>query len=412
MENNINTNEINETTTNVLEAIENAVDGMEELEATTDNVYSREHEKLSIRSLLKRWKEKRLQIPLCQRLYVWNESQRLGLMRTIKKNTSMGLIQLDKDSDTGVCYLMDGLQRLTSLMILSNDKENLTEDERKLVLDYKILVEYTNDMLIPDIQEHFISINSGVAVAAVVKDRAKMSASLNELLLSISGSDFFRAIEFGATSRKGHHNDLIAMNAMLASAKIDQPELRSRKLCPVLTTYEDDVLSNAEGAKAIVDRIARIYNNENLIKGEKSPETRSLNANFLSALSYVIAYHPEFSDDNYVQTINYIFAKGKTVKEYSNKGTEQASCKKRYETIVQIIQNPVAKTFDKDEYNEFITEHKGGVVRDTSNKYTVDFSEFNDDDIKGLYMSHRDGKASVWNTIVKRQYEALEESAS
>lgn len=405
MENNVNTN-------NVMEALENAVDGMEELEPITNNIYTRDHEKLSVRSLLKRWKENKLQIPLCQRLYVWNDKQRIGLMKTVRKNESMGLIELAKDNETGVSYLMDGLQRLTSLMILSNDKENLTEDERKLVLDFKILVEYTHDMSIPDIQDYFVTINSGVAVAAVVKDRAKLSDSLSELLLSISGCEFFRNAEFGATSKKGHHNEIIAMATLLASAKIEQSELRSRALCPILTTFEDDVLSNRENAKSIIERIARIYANENLIKGEKTPETRSLNANFLSALAYVIADHPEFSDDNYVQTINYIFGKGKTVKEYSNKGTDQASCKKRYNTIIAIIQNPVVKAFDKDDYTEFVNEHKGNVIKDTSNEYIVDFSEFNNDDIKGLYIAHRDGKASVWNAIVKRQYESLEESAS
>lgn len=61
-------------------ALQDAVEGLDELEENTVITKCKwEPQKMTVRILLKRYKDKKLVIPLCQRLYVWNEAMRQSL---------------------------------------------------------------------------------------------------------------------------------------------------------------------------------------------------------------------------------------------------------------------------------------------------------------------------------------------
>ena len=113
--------------TDVLEVLEAAADGLDEEDQPKDEKgrwYEWNIESYTVRSLLKRLKEERLKFPLCQRLYVWGVAQREKLLSSVMCNRSCGVIQISEMD--GVWYLVDGLQRITSLMYLSTDYDNKT----------------------------------------------------------------------------------------------------------------------------------------------------------------------------------------------------------------------------------------------------------------------------------------------
>lgn len=399
---------MNEQTT-VLEVIEQAANELDENNSVelSKRYHERSTETTSVRAILKRMKEGRIQLPLCQRLYVWDAKRRECLFDTIERNWSCGTVILAESETDGVQYLTDGLQRLTSCIYLSVDQDRfgLTVEQKKAVLDYNITLSIVKGMTDQEIKMYFDRLNSGVALAAVVKERSKLSDELNNAILSISSNEFFRESKTTAIFTKAHHHELIAMNLLLAAAGVPQGENKAKALCSKLSENSESVLENAEEAQKILQKIISVYSglDEDVIK-------RSLNANFISSLVYVL-HSKDHSGNQVKDLINHIFEGKRAISDYtattSNGAADEKKCKARYDLLVALLENPPMKNFDETDYK---TWQKGleGVLKTSKGDIVVDIKEVPESDLKGVYVALRDGKRSVANSIITRTYERLD----
>ena len=248
-----------------------------------------------------------------------------------------GSIELaTREGNDEIQYLCDGLQRLTSLLLLSNSKE-LTEEQRKIVLDYQLTSECVYGLNDDEMALWFLRLNSGITVAAAIKERAKLPESIRNEVIKLSGSEFFRNIadKANATFSKNSHSDIITYNALLAAAEIDIGDNKAKTLCSRLTEHEADITDNTAKAEQIIKKVEQIYSSlsDDQIK-------RSMNANFISVLVYVIQKN-NFTNEQYNDMINNIFENNRAIKEYSettrNGAGDADKLKKRYDVIVNIL---------------------------------------------------------------------------
>lgn len=391
----------------ITQALEAAADGLDENEVSTKSKFHDwSTENVTVRTLIKRYQEGKFKLPLCQRLYVWNEEKRLSLYYSIRQNLPCGTIIIT-DVDN-IQYLLDGLQRTTSLILLSNDKEHFTSEERKMVLDYKVTLTIVHDMSALGMKDYFSALNSGMALATSVKERSKLSEDLNDAILKISANEFFRTVPTSAAFNKAHHHELIAMNTLLAISGCDIGENKAKSLCSRLTAISDAVLTNIGNASSVIERVKTIYGG--LTEGVAK---RSMNANFIGILVYVMVKNQQFSNDNIAGLINYIFAAPRAVKEYSvttsNGAGDANKCKARYEVLINLLNSPVTKPFDEAEYKAFRKGQRDKMLKDTTKAYDVAFEEFDEAEQKALYTAQRDGKSVLWNTLVEKKYKQLEQ---
>ena len=393
---------------NVLQVIEQAAEEMDETdESLPEKWFEWSIDTTTVRTLLKKQKEDKLQLPLCQRLYVWNAEQRARLLESVSMNRPCGVLEIAEVD--GVQYLVDGLQRLTSLMYLSMDYDEagLTKEQKKMVLDYRIPAIVTKDMEANDTKEFFKVFNSGVALASAVKYRSTLSDDLNNAILSLASNEIFRKMPTKAAFKRGHHHELIAENVLLAACGFDVGSNKAKDVCASLSNHEETVLKNLDKAREILNRIIRIY--ESGIEDEVI--SRSFTANFLCVLVYVLEKH-EFTDEQYRRLINYIFADKTAVKAYTvttaNGAADAAKCRNRFDTIVFLLSNPPAEAtkFNKAEFDRWCEQQT--VIKDTANQYMLDFHDVQPEERRVLYMAHLNSKAKDWNAAVRKIYMALE----
>ena len=370
-------------------------------------------ERKTVRSILQMYADKKIVLPLCQRLYVWDKKHREDLMDTIERGLLCGSIELatlEGGNDTQ--YLCDGLQRIVSLMLMSND-ENFTDEQKVKILNFKVSTEVVYDLNNDEMAIWFLRLNSGITVASSVKERSKLSQELNMTILNVSGNDFFRNIseKANATFAKNHHHELIAMNTLLACAGAPIGDNKAKALCTKIQEYEADVKTSVEKANNIVNRFADIYNNitdDGIVK-------RSLNANFLSVVSYAMVKNESVTNDQIVKLINTIFVSKRAIKEYSETtGSGSASAdktQKRYDVIMNLLNNPVQNTkteitnVDDKRFKAFKKRYKGEVITTLNGNNGVDFSEFTEDEQKQLCQCEN---MQGWNDIVNTKYAELE----
>ena len=140
-----------EKETTVDEAFAEAVSLIPEelLEVEDGKQFERSSETVTIKTLINRYKKGSIQIPKCQRLYVWKESDVDLLADSILHNFPMGIIiigECEKEK-----YLLDGLQRSTSIVkLLSSDK--LSQEDKKEITDYRVVVETIHGMTMDDMK--------------------------------------------------------------------------------------------------------------------------------------------------------------------------------------------------------------------------------------------------------------------
>lgn len=413
-ENKVEENKTNQD--NVLEVIEQAAEDLDENDHTTDNKgrwFEWSVDSTTVRSLLKRQKEGKLKLPLCQRLYVWDAKQRARLFQSVLSNAPCGVLMISEVE--GVQYLVDGLQRLTSLMYLSVDYDamDLTKEQKKAVLDYRVATIVTKDTTANDTKDLFNLYNSGVPLAAAVKYRSTLSDNLNNAILSLSSNEFFRNVKSKTTFKKGHHHELIVENALLAASDFDFETNKAKDICAKLKNNEDIILENTEKAKNIVDRIVQIFSSgiDDEVIG------RSFNANYICTLCYVIKKHPNYSNDDIRKMTNYIFADKTAIKSYtattSNGASDPAKCKNRFKLLESLLMNPpkdcnVDEKFNKEKFDKWVSEQE--VIKDTNKKYVTDVHDYDNSELRILYMAHVNGKAKDWNAMVEKVYKRMEEN--
>ncbi|CAB1251783.1 protein of unknown function [Ruminococcaceae bacterium BL-6] len=400
----------------LLDAADNAVTQSEEDRKEQEiKLGERWHEshtdRRAISSILRKYKDGIIKLPTAQRLYVWNEKQRKSLLRTAKKGYGCGCLSLathEGDSDE-VSYLVDGQQRLISMMLLSNDK-SLTEEERKIVLDYQMPTVTVYQLNWDEISEWFLFINSGVPVASMVKERSKLPVKLNNTILSVSRNQFFRAIseKSNTTFRKAHQHENIAENILLANAGCKVGSIKAKDICKRLLENESKVYDNVENADSVVERLSNIFKDipDDIVM-------RSMNATFVSVLVYVMHDYPEIEDNTYVDLIKYIFASKRAIKVYSEacgrySATEEP-CKKRYDIIVNLLNNlPKTETVSDDEsYHAFCRDNIGKAITTGNGNNSCDFAEFDEEERRELFLAKDDQKK--WNDLVTTKYHELEQ---
>jgi len=342
----------------------------------------------TVASILKAWSQKKIILPLCQRLFVWKKEQQKLLLDSIERGLKCGSFELatwEGHGDTQ--YLCDGLQRLISLMLMSNDSK-LSKEQHKLILDYKISMEVVYELNDEEMAMWFLRLNSGVAVSSATKERSKLPTNLNNAILQVSSNQFFNDISkrANATFSKNSQNDVISESALLACAGVKLTDIKSKTLCGDIQTYEADVLQNITKANEIVNRLANIYKQ---ITDEKIAK-RSLNANFLAVLVHVMVEN-NFTDEQIVDLINYIFAGRSATKEYRETtggySANDTNCEKRYKIIVKLLSNPVKGNDTNDvAYHDFCRANKGKVINTRDNDHPVGFEDFTEDERKQLYV--------------------------
>lgn len=406
----------------VVEALGKAVDnaGVQDEEEEKDHlvmVSKRLHashtERKTVRSLLQMYADHKIVLPIVQRLYVWDKKKRDDLMDSIERGFLCGSVELatlEGGDDTQ--YLCDGLQRIVSLLLMTND-EALTTEQKTKVLNFKISTEVVYDLNIEEMSIWFLRLNSGVVVASAVKERSKLSESLNEAILNVSGNQFFRDIseKANATFKKSHHHEIIAENILLACAGVKIGSNKAKDLCKRIQEYEADIKANAEKANTIVDNIETIYDdlNDDIIK-------RSMNANFVSVLVYIMVEHDNIKLEQYKELIQYVFANKRAIKEYSNTthgaAASEEQIKARYEVIMNLLNNPPKVETHEDEmpkvkepksvvsvekpselslqaddeaYHKFCQSHTGRVLNTRGGDYPVEFNDMTEQEHKNLY---------------------------
>lgn len=138
-----------EKETTVDEAFAEAVSLIPEelIEVEDGKQFERSSETVTIKTLINRYKKGSIQIPKCQRLYVWKESDVDLLADSILHNFPMGIIIIGECEKAK--YLLDGLQRITSIVkLLSSDK--LSTEDKKEITDYRVVVETIHGMTMDD----------------------------------------------------------------------------------------------------------------------------------------------------------------------------------------------------------------------------------------------------------------------
>lgn len=390
----------------VMEVIAQAITEMDEGESVGIRKHHRKTETTTIRSVLGQLEHKKIQLPLCQRLYVWNKAQRMELWESIKANYSIGTIILVDVN--GEQFLVDGLQRLTSCIYLSVDRDEvgMSQDERKEVLDYLVDISVVYDMSTEEVKDYFGRLNSGVALASSVKARSKLSEPLNEAVLEVADNEWFRKIassgKVKSTFAKGHHHELIAMNALLAAAGLPITDNKAAALCKQLSDHEEEVLGVKSKAIDLMERVATVF--------RSTPEEiakRALSANYACVLTHLIANkNPHFSD--LVALTNRIFENSKAIPEYSATTRSQAAdasrCRTRYELLVSLLEQ-VGSSFDMVGFKEWkeqtsVLKADQGVVVDIQ-----DFSEF---ELRSIYTLWMDRKTKEYKQAITDRYKKLE----
>ena len=380
----------------LMDAAENAVTQSDEEKKEQeiklgDSLHESHTDRRAISSILRKYKDGTIKLPLAQRMYVWNEKQRKSLLRTAKKGYGCGCLSLathEGDSDE-VSYLVDGQQRLISMMMLSND-QTLTSEERKIVLNYQMPIVIVYQLSWEEISEWFLAINSGVPVASVIKERSKLPVKLNNLILNTSRNEFFQSIgeKANATFRKSQHHEIIAENILLANAGVKVGSIKAKEIFKKLRENEADVYSNTEKANLIVERLKNIYTElpDDIIK-------RSMNATFISVLVYIMHDYPEIKEQSYVDLVKYVFANKRAIKAYTiasgRDSSSEYNCKQRYDILLNLLNNPPKQqsAFDEDAYHTFVQRNNGKVINTNDCDHPIDFEDIEEEDRKRLYIA-------------------------
>ena len=143
---------------------------------------------VTIKTLINRYKKGSIQIPKCQRLYVWKESDVDLLADSILHNFPMGVIIIGECEKAK--YLLDGLQRITSIVkLLSSDK--LSKEDKKEITDYRVVVETIHGMTMDDMNAFIQRCNMGVKMSAATKHRAGLPFSLFNAVVDLAGKPVF-----------------------------------------------------------------------------------------------------------------------------------------------------------------------------------------------------------------------------
>jgi hypothetical protein len=393
----ISTDEIEMTKAEVEAELKEAIENLDTDDDGSFETYDSDPRRMSVKTLLKKYADGELIIPDYQRRYVWNKVKQNEFYDTIKAMLPTPSIILAEWN--GVTSIVDGFQRLTTLMLMTN-RSDYTEAQKKLVRNYKVDTITVYNMSPTAQRKYFKLLNSGIQLASIVKERTRLTDAVSEAVLKVARNELFENDNTNATFNKGQHNEIIAENALLAVSGVELTDNKAKTLTKLLNENEEQIISNVDKANEILSFIASCYANI----GTKRIE-RSMNNSFLSILVRVLADNESLRiKENVIRLINYIFAGAKSTKAYSettgNGGSDASKCIKRYELIEQWLNEPPEIVITENMLKEFTIQYRDRNITDTKGEHVLDFNSLSDDARTKLLELNLNGRYNEFDKFI------------
>lgn len=343
-----------EKETTVDEAFAEAVSLIPEelIEVEDGKQFERSSETVTIKTLINRYKKGSIQIPKCQRLYVWKESDVDLLADSILHNFPMGVIIIGECEKAK--YLLDGLQRITSIVkLLSSDK--LSKEDKKEITDYRVVVETIHGMTMDDMNAFIQRCNMGVKMSAATKHRAGLPSSLFNAVVDLAGKPVFREVKTNRTFTTAAHNELIAMHSLLAAAGIPAGKNTAAELCKRLKACEPEIMLKVDEAKRLVDFLSDVFFEmpdflEAMGQDEETAKVRAehlsvkaLNVNFAAALFRLMEKNPDVTVGEVQYIVSQIFAGKNAAKDYAATTSRNSADEKSLINRVKVLEQYLAQ---------------------------------------------------------------------
>lgn len=335
------------------------------IEVEDDKQFERSSETVAIKTIVNRYKKGTISIPACQRLYVWKDSDVNLLIDSINHNFPIGIIMIGECD--GKKYLLDGLQRLTSIVKSLSDK-SITKEQKNQIMEYRVIVETIRGMDMNDMNAFIQRCNMGVKMSAATKHRAGLPESLFNAVVSIAGKEAFRVLKTNRTFTTSAHNELISMHSLLTAAGILGGKNTASELCKRLKAGEAVVMEHVDEASAQVDFITNAFlNMKEYVMRDGTPEkeaeemadhisVKGFNVNFTSAMFRMMKRHPEMTEQD-VQYMAYQIFNGKNaVKDYAATTSRNSSDEKNMENRLVVLEEYYT------EAKEYAEQHKEHVI--------------------------------------------------
>ena len=343
-----------EKETTVDEAFAEAVSLIPEelIEVEDGKQFERSSETVTIKTLINRYKKGSIQIPKCQRLYVWKESDVDLLADSILHNFPMGVIIIGECEKAK--YLLDGLQRITSIVkLLSSDK--LSKEDKKKITDYRVVVETIHGMTMDDMNAFIQRCNMGVKMSAATKHRAGLPFSLFNAVVDLAGKPVFREVKTNRTFTTAAHNELIAMHSLLAAAGIPAGKNTAAELCKRLKACEPEIMLKVDEANRLVDFLSDVFfempdfleamgQDEDAIPGCCDHlSVKALNVNFAAALFRLMEKNPDVTVGEVQYIVSQIFAGKNAAKDYAATTSRNSADEKSLINRVKVLEQYLAQ---------------------------------------------------------------------
>ena len=343
-----------EKETTVDEAFAEAVSLIPEelIEVEDGKQFERSSETVTIKTLINRYKKGSIQIPKCQRLYVWKESDVDLLADSILHNFPMGIIIIGECDKAK--YLLDGLQRITSIVkLLSSDK--LSTEDKKEITDYRVVVETIHGMTMDDMNAFIQRCNMGVKMSAATKHRAGPPSSLFNAVVDLAGKPVFREVKTNRTFTTAAHNELIAMHSLLAAAGIPAGKNTAAELYKRLKACEPEIMLKVDEANRLVDFLSDVFFEmpdflEAMGQDEETAKVRAehlsvkaLNVNFAAALFRLMEKNPDVTVGEVQYIVSQIFAGKNAAKDYAATTSRNSADEKSLINRVKVLEQYLAQ---------------------------------------------------------------------
>lgn len=402
---------------NVEEMLSVAAENLDEV--TVEAPFDWDSKCITVRTLLEKYKDGTFSLPLAQRLYVWNKAKRSEFLDSILINLPCGSLTIAEQE--GKAYLVDGLQRTTSAMILVGEVKDKAEKSK--ILNYKIPLVTIHDATNEQIQLIFSRLNSGVAVSAAVKARSALKTEYAEMVAKLSRNDFLVNISrlCRAAYSTSAHNEIIAYNALISAAGLEASENKAKALANCIAENGEVITAAYPQAEKLIAKLESIYS---ISYNEKTREyhseklddvfiSRSFNANFISALLKILVKN-EYKDERIRNVIRTIFAGNRSVKDYSATVGSGAGAKsaidKRVEVITKYLEaaSDEEVVFDEKAFAAFC-EEESKTIFTTNEGNSIAFSDMNDDEKKALFLAKGN---DAENSVEEAAFARVEKTAA
>lgn len=263
------------------------------------NLMIRSSTPLAINKLKKWWdsEEKILKcdLPFQRHSGAWNPITKSSLIRSLLADSYVPPVVFLKDrtgtdekgKDTYTYNILDGQQRLTNIFSFLNDEwalhaetleieydnftyeiagrkfSELEEELRNHILQFKLTVQFLENYTMQEAEELFFNINSGVALSAVQKSKAKMGTDMIKYLSELLRGTFFSQAVHVTEAQSKREEDLLMLiqSVILLDNRFDGIEYKSIAAA-FCQKYAADLRNNYgdEHRKILSDTIAYLDN--------------------------------------------------------------------------------------------------------------------------------------------------------